>query len=262
VTVRISEVSDPQVPHVPYGGPNPDVQAGAPPPRWLRRLFDNDAVESPPAGVHDGLVLLAEPPRSVPLAYRVAALGLSPWEAFAVVLFVLAPMALWILQPHLRAAAFLVAALLVVATRVRRYARRVGVLRWGRVATVTRTDSQIASVTNHNVPMRQARGWDVTTQLYTGSSITTHISYLVDGQTGSIRIRGMPYLDGVVLADSRQPSRAMVVSQFPHSVRPGLDGQLVGRLAPGRWAWLLVTLALQAGLVVIAVQSVLDTWVR
>ena len=110
--------------------------------------------------------------------------------------------------------------------------------------------------------MRQARGWDVTTQLYTGSSITTHISYLVDGQTGSIRIRGLPYVDGVVLADSRKPSRAMVVSQFPHSVRPGLDGRLVGRLAPGRWAWLLVSLALEAGVVVIAVRSVLDTWVR
>ena len=66
-------------------------------------------------------MLLAEPPRPVPLAYRVAALGLGPWEAFALVLFVIAPMALWILQPQARTVAFVVAALLVVGTRVRRY---------------------------------------------------------------------------------------------------------------------------------------------
>ena len=254
-------MTEPQVPHVPYGGTDPGVQAGAPPPRWLSRLFD-DVPESTPAGVRDGLVLLAEPPRSVPLAHRISAFGLGPWEAFALVLFLLAPMAVWVLQPQVRTAAFVVAALLVVGTRVRRYVRRVGLLRWGRVATVTATESQVAGITNHNVPMRQARGWDVTTQLYTGSSITTRISYLVDGQTGSVRTRGLPYVDGVVLADSRNPSRAMVVSQFPHPVRPGLDGRLEGRLAPGRWAWLLATLVLQAGLVAIAVSSVLDTWVR
>ena len=53
--------------------------------------------------------------------------------------------------------AFLVTALLVVGTRVRRYVRRVGVLRWGRVATVTKTQSGTSGTTNRNVPMRQAR---------------------------------------------------------------------------------------------------------
>ncbi len=253
-------MTDPQVPQVPYGGTEPEI--GAPPaPRWLRRFLDDDTAESP-AGVRGGLVLLAEPPRPVPLAYRLAALGLGAWEAFALLLFGLAPMALWILQAHIRTAAFVVAALLVVGTRVRRYVRRVGVLRWGKVATVTTAESHISSTSYTNVPLRQARGWDVTTQLHTGSSVTTRISYMVDGQAGSIRVRGLPYVDGVVLADSRKPSRAMVVSQFPHSVRPGLDGQLVGRLAPGRWAWLLLTLALQIGVVAVAVRSVLDTWVR
>lgn len=255
-------MTEPQVPHVPYGGPNADVQAGAPPPRWLRLLLGADSADPAPDGVQGGVVLLAEPPRRVPLAHRLAALGLGPWEAFALVMFALAPMAAWIMQPHLRTVAFLVAAILVVTTRVRRYRRRIGVLRWGRVATVTGTESQIAGISNTNVPMRQARGWDVTTQLYTGSSITTRISYIVDGQTGSIRTRGLPYVDGVVLADTRKPSRAMVVSQFPHSVRPGLDGRLVGRLSPGRWAWLLVTLAIEAGITAVAVTSVLDTWVR
>jgi len=248
-------VTDPQVPDVPYGGTTPEL--GKPAPGWLRHLFDEPT--EPETG---SVVLLAEPPRSVPLAHRVSALGLGPWEAFAVVLLVIAPLALWITSPQLRTVALVVGVPLLVASRLRRYALRVGILRWGRVATVTKTESGISGTTNHNVPMRQARGWDVTTQLYTGSSITTTISYLADGQTGSIRIRGLPYVDGVVLADSRKPSRAMEVSQFPHAVRPGLDGRLVGRLAPGRWAWLIATLALQAGLVALAVSSVLDTWVH
>ncbi len=257
-------MTDPQVPHVPYGGTEPEVAtpAAPPAPRWLRRFVGDDTAESPPGGVPGGLVILAEPPRAVPLAYRVAALGLNLWEAFVLVLFVLAPMAAWIMQPHLRTVAFLVAAVLVVGTRVRRYVRRVGVLRWGKVATVTTAEPHVSNTSHTNVPLRHARGWDVTTQLHTGSSITTRISYMVDGQAGSIRTRGLPYVDGVVLADSRKPSRAMVVSQFPHSVRPGLDGQFVGRLAPGRWAWLLGSLALQAGVLAVAVQSVLDTWVR
>jgi hypothetical protein len=49
----------------------------------------------------------------------------------------------------------------------------------------------------------------------------------------------------------------MVVSQFPHSVKPGLDGQLVGWLAPGRWAWVVLSLLLELGLVALAVWTVL-----
>ena len=87
---------DPQLPDVPYGGPGPTP--GAAPPRWLRRLFEEP---DPPDSVPSGSVLLAEPPRAVPLPYRLAALGLGGWELFAVVLAVLAPMALWITSPAL-----------------------------------------------------------------------------------------------------------------------------------------------------------------
>jgi hypothetical protein len=248
-------LTDPQVPDVPYGGTTPEL--GRPAPGWLRHLFDEPA--EPEAG---SVVLLAEPPRSVPLAHRVSALGLGPWEAFAVVLIVVAPLALWITSPQLRTVALVVGVPVLVATRLRRYARRVGVLRWGKVATVSTTTSRVSGTNFTNVPMRQASGWNVSTRLYTGGGTTTQLTYLVDGQTGSLTLRGLPYVDGVVLADPRHPGRAMVVSQFPHAVRPGLDGQLVGRLAPGRWAWLLSTLALQAGLVALAVWSVLDTWVH
>jgi hypothetical protein len=108
--------------------------------------------------------------------------------------------------------------------------------------------------------MRQARGWDVTTRIHTGGGTTTEVSYTVDGQPGSLTVRGLPYVDGVVLADHRHPGRAMVVSQFPHSVRPGLDGRLVGGLGPARWAWIVLSVGLEVGLVALAVWSVLDVW--
>jgi hypothetical protein len=248
-------VSDPQVPYgdpqVPYGGADPAPVGTSP--RWLRRLFDEP---SPPGDPGGAVVLLAEPPRSVPLAYRLAALSLGGWEAFALLMALVAPIAVWIASPLLRTLALVVGAAVLVVTRLRRYDRRVGILRWGRVATVTTTTSRSSSSSFTNWPMRQARGWDVTTVLHTGSGTTTDVSYQVDGHSGTLRVRGLPYVDGVVLADSRNPQRAMAVSQFQHSVKPGVDGQLVGWLAPGRWAWVVVSLVLEVGVVALAVLSV------
>jgi len=244
---------DPQLPDVPYGGPGPTP--GATPPRWLRRLFEEP---DPPDSVPSGAVLLAEPPRAVPLPYRLAALGLGGWELFAVVLAVLAPMALWITSPALRTVALLVGTPLLLWTRQRRYARMVGILRWGRVATVTTSTSRPSSSSFTNWPMRQAHGWDVTSVLFTGKGTTTDVAYTVDSRPGQLTVRGLPYADGVILADPRHPGRAMVVSQFPHSVKPRLDGRYVGWLAPGRWAWLVLSLALEVGLVLLTGWSVRD----
>lgn len=83
---------DPQVPEVPYGGGDPVPAATAP--RWLRRLFDEP---SPPEVPGTGsLVMLAEPPRPVPLVHRLAALSLGGWELFTVLMAAVAPIALWI----------------------------------------------------------------------------------------------------------------------------------------------------------------------
>ncbi len=252
-------MTDPQVPYgepeVPYGGAEP--LPGGTAPRWLRRLFDEP---SPPGDPGIGTaVLLAEPPRPVPLAYRLAALSLGGWEVFALLMAAVAPIALWIASPLLRTVALVLGAVVVVVTRLRRYDRRVGILRWGRVATVTGSTPRSSSSSFTNWPMREARGWDVTTVLFTGSGTTTDVSYLADGQSGTLRLRGLPYVDGVILADSRNPQRAMAVSQFPHSVKPGLDGRLVGWLAPGRWVSVVLCVLLELGLVALAALSVLAT---
>jgi hypothetical protein len=244
---------DPQVPEVPYGGADP-VPVGTAP-RWLRRLFDEPA--SPEVPSTGSLPMLAEPPRPVPLAYRLAALSLGGWELFTLLMALVAPIALWIAFPLLRSLALVVGATVLVVTRLRRSSRRVGILRWGRVATVTSRSARRSSSSYTNWPMRQARGWDVTTVLHPGGGTTTDVEYTVDAQSGRLRVRGLPYADGVVLADSLRPERAMVVSQFPHSVKPGLDGQLVGWLAPGRWAWVVLSLLLELGLVALAAWTVL-----
>jgi hypothetical protein len=238
---------DPQVPEVPYGGA--DALPAGTSPRWLRRLLDEPPTEVPGSGA---LVTLAEPPRPVPLAYRLAALSLGAWEAFALLMAVVAPIALWIIFPLLRTVALVIGAVVLVVTRLRRHSHRVGILRWGRVATVTSVSARRSRTSYTNWPMRQARGWDVSTVLHTGGGTTTDVEYVVDGQSGRLRVRGLPYVDGVVLADTRRPERAMVVSQFSHSVRPGLDGRLVGGLAPGRWTWVVLSLLLELGLVALA----------
>ncbi len=247
-------MTQPPVPDVPYGGADP--LPGSPPPRWLRRLVEE---HGPPEDTRAGeAVLLAEPPRAVPLSYRLCALTLGPWVAFTVVLLVTAPLALWVASPLLRTLALAVGVAGLALVVGRRYARRTGILRWGRVATVVRSTSRTTSTSFTNWPMRQARGWEVTTSLFTGGGTVTDVDYTVDARPGRLRLRGLPYVDGVVLADPRRPERAMAVSQLPHSVKPRPDGQFSGWLAPVRWAWVVTSLLVEVGLVALLVWSVSD----
>ena len=209
---------------------------------------------------------LAEPPRSLPFSFRLATFDLSVLELFGLAMFAVAPIALWIFSADARAAGLVLAVLGVVVFRVRRYVRRVRILKWGKVATVTNSDllsrgTYYSGTTYQNMYLRQANGWDVTGQLYSGPGSKTEVSYSLDGQNGSVTVRGLPYTNGVVLADSRKPTRAMVVSQFPYSVKPDETGQFVGTLSAWRWGGIIATLVIEATLVYVAVVTVLDTWV-
>lgn len=181
----------------------------------------------------DTVAPLAAPPRPVPAAYRLATFDWSWTEAFLLFLAGVAPIALWILQPWSRLPALVLVSALVVAFRVRRYVRRTALLRWGAVATVTGVDvvsvgTYYSGVTYGNSRLRQADGWVATTRWYTGPGTTTDVHYTLDGTAGTLRLRGLPYVGGVVLADTRRPRRALCVSQFPYEMVPGPDGQWPG----------------------------------
>jgi hypothetical protein len=166
------------------------------------------------------VAMLADPPRPVPMTYRLATFDFSWIELWGLLMVGVAPIALWGLVPESRPIGLVVVAALVIAFRVRRYVRRTRILKWGKVATVTNSDlinrgTYYSGTTYSNVRLRTARGWNTTTQWYSGPGHTTDVQYSLDGTTATLRLRGLPYVDGVILADSRRPTRAMCVSQFP-----------------------------------------------
>jgi hypothetical protein len=117
-----------------------------------------------------------------------------------------------------------------------------------------------SGVTLQNMRVPQACGWRVTRAFYSGPSTTTKIDYSVDGTTGSLLLRGLPYNQGVVLADPRRPGRAAVISQFPFDMEPGPDGQLIGDLSAWSWLGVICTLVLESSLLAVTVLVVLATW--
>jgi hypothetical protein len=84
----------------------------------------------------------------------------------------------------------------VVALRMRRERTQLALLKWGEVATVKTAD--VASV----------------------------------GTYGELTLHGLPYDDGVILADSRRPNRALCVSSFPYDLERDQSGNWVGQVAP------------------------------
>lgn len=203
----------------------------------------------------DKVERIAPGPRPVPLGARLAAVCLGPVELFVLLVLTVAPMALWILVPGALLLGSILGTVLVGLRCSRLYRRRVPLLTWGEVATVTSVQESIGSSSYSNVPMRRARGWDARWQSYTGSGRSTEIGYTVAGRAGSITLRGAPYDGGVVLADPRSPGRALCVSELWTSVKPGPDGRLPRGIQAGAAIGAVVTLGLLATMVVAAVLS-------
>jgi type II secretory pathway pseudopilin PulG len=209
----------------------------------------------------------ADPPRHVPMSYRIATFNLSVYELFIMIIGAVAPIAVWAFFP-LAVPGGLIAGVLVIAWfRGRRYVKRIGMLKWGKVATVTNNDTldkgtYYSGVTYNNMRKRTATGWDAKTIWYSGPAYKNKVDYNLDGATGSLEWRGLEYHRGVILADSRKPTRAMEVSMFPYSVKPGPDGQLTGELSAWLWGGIISTLVIEATVVYLAVYAVLELWVN
>jgi hypothetical protein len=219
-----------------------------------------------PAGP-DSVARLVDPPRRVPLSFRLVAFETwSWWEAFSVVMAVTAPIAVWIFLPQVVPAALILGVLAILVVRGRKYLKRVALLKWGKVATVTNSDelsrgTYYSGTTYQNMLVRQANGWDVTKRMYSGPASKTKVEYTLDGTSGSLTLRGLPYHNGVVLADSRKPTRALCVSSFTFPVKPGVDGEWqTGGISPWSWLGVVFALCVHASLVAGAVVAVQGVW--
>ncbi|WP_372735251.1 hypothetical protein [Nocardioides sp.] len=197
---------------------------------------------------------LAPAPRPVPVTYRLACFDAKWFELITVILLVAIAVPLAASHLAMALAPLTAASLLVVAFRVRRYRRRMALLRWGEVATVSAfspvTGRFGSSTTYSNVRLRSARGWSLDRSSYSGSGFTTDVAYTLDGFSGTVRVRGRAYEGDVVLADSRRPEHAVAVRDFPHDLTPGPDGRWPGDVPTGVWAGIVITIAMEASLLV------------
>lgn len=195
---------------------------------------------------------LAPPPRRIPFAFRFAeALPFRwryVWTLFAVAI---APIALWIQQPP----AFAVAAVLTLAGVYAVHSQgarvRIGLLKWGRVATVNDTEI-VSRATRFNARLPIAQGWTVTRQRWSGPNTKTVVHYSLDGYAGELVVRGREYVDGVILADQRAPARARCVTSFAYDLDRDDAGDWVGGLRPRLRAAMACWLVIVIGWLVLA----------
>jgi hypothetical protein len=201
---------------------------------------------------------LAEPPRRIPAAFWLAELLGFRWWYFLVLMIVgLGPLALWMKVP----AAFTV---IVVLTLLGIYGfqlwgmnKRFALLKWGQVAHVT--GSQIVSqgtyyggTTLKNMKVPIAHGWKVIRPMYSGPSTKTLIRYTLNGVPGELTVSGREYLDGVVLADPRQPAQALCVTSFAYDLDRDESGNWTGRIRPGLMFGMALWLTVSIGWLALA----------
>jgi hypothetical protein len=179
---------------------------------------------------------LASAPRPVPSVFKVVVFPFSFWTLFALFMVSISPIALWIAIPISAAIAAALTFLVIASWTLRRTHLRNLLLKWGDVATVTNVDlvsrgTYYSGTTYQNVRLAQAHGWRVERQWYSGPATKTGIDYQVGSGKGSLVLRGLPYDNGVILADPRKPARALCVSSFPYDLERDENGNWVGHVS-------------------------------
>lgn len=191
-------------------------------------------------------IRLAPPPRRIPVAFRLAELLPFRWR-YLWTLFVvaIAPVALWIQLPVAFAAAAVLTLAGIYAAHLLGARVRIGLLQWGRVATVTGTET-VSRATRFNARLPMAHGWTVTRKRVSGPNIKTKVSYTLDGDRGELVVHGREYVDGVILADERNPARARCVTAFAYDLDRDETGNWAGTLRPrlrvGMVCWLVIVI--------------------
>jgi len=246
--------------------PSPDVAHQAVADPALRRTLQFSGVsfaKTPPPDTN-----LAPAPRAVPRSYRMVLLPFSWWTLFALLMVATAPIAVWIFAPLAGVIAAAVTFALVLFVAWRRAALRHALLKWGEVDKVVNPDvlsvgTYYSGTTVQNVRMSQAHGWTVERQWYSGPVTKTRIEYMLHGRRGSLTIRGLPYDNGVILADSRNPKRALCISSFPYELERDASGNWTGQVATrtkiGAIFMLDLVIAWTAAMIIIC-GSAADLW--
>ena len=178
---------------------------------------------------------LATAPRAVPAGFRLASVRFSWWTVWALFMIAVAPIAVWIFEPLALVIVAGVTFVVVVFLTLRRTALRLSLLKWGEVATIIDQDvksvgTYYSGTTVQNVRMAQAHGWTVERRWYSGPVTKTVVNYELRGTRGSLTIRGLPYDNGVILADSRDPRRALCISSFPYNLERDPSGNWIGQV--------------------------------
>ena len=181
---------------------------------------------------------LSLPPRRVPVTFWLAELLPFRWWYFWTLLAIgIAPIAVWIQLPTVFAVVAVLTLLGIYGTQLWGARVRLGLLRWGRVATVTAVES-LSRATRfrrsiwYNVYLPVASGWTVTRQRWSGPNTRTRVGYTLDDRPGELVVRGRAYVDGVILADARNPVRGRCVTSFSYDLDRDEAGNWTGRLRP------------------------------
>jgi len=193
---------------------------------------------------------LTPSPRNVPMAFRLAELlPFGWWYAWTLFMVAVAPIALWVQLPKAFAAVAVLTLAGIYGVQLWGARTRIGLLKWGRVATVTDTETlsratYYSGTTWYNVYLPVAHGWSVTRQRWSGPNTKTAVRYALDGHQGNLVVRGREYVDGVILADERNPERARCVTSFAYDLDRDETGNWVGRLrlCAGMACWLVIVI--------------------
>ena len=160
---------------------------------------------------------------------------------------------MWIQQPLAFAAVAVITLAGIYAAQLCGARVRLGLLKFGRVADVFECEND-SGTTWYNVYLPMAHGWTVTRQRWSGPNTKTLIRYSLDGHQGELVLRGREYVDGVILADARNPARARCVTAFTYDLDRDETGNWVGRLRPrlrlgmACWSAIVIGWLLLAGL--------------
>ncbi|MEZ0349215.1 DUF3060 domain-containing protein [Mycobacterium sp. pR1184] len=189
---------------------------------------------------------LAPPPRRVPVAFRLAELlPFRWWYVWTLLAVAIAPIVLWIHRPAAFAVAAVLTLAMIYAVHLFGARVRVGLLKWGRVATVTGAE-KFSRAQHFNARLPMAHEWRVTRERWSGPNTTTKVSYTLDGHQGELVARGREYADGVILADVRNPARARCVTAFAYDLDRDQTGNWAGALGPRlrvrMVCWLLIVI--------------------
>jgi hypothetical protein len=202
----------------------------------------------------------------VPAAFRVAEVLPFRWGyVWTLFMIAVAPIALWHTSPLAFAAVAVLTLVAIYGFQFRAAGKRLALIKWGQVATVTGTEmlsrgTYYSGTTWSNVYLPVAHGWKVTRQRWSGPSTKTRIRYTLNGFQGQLVVRGREYINGVVLADQRNPARALCVTSFAYDLDRNESGNWIGKLRPrlqvGMACWLVIVAGWLALAAIVATSAV------